>query len=189
MTLGLVGRKVGMTRIFTDDGQTVPVTVVDVSNNRVTQIKTAETDGYASVQVAFGKRRATRVNKAAAGHFAKAGVEAGQVLREFRVEAGQLAQFKPGDTISPASVFAVGQKVDVTGTTIGKVVEDQSAFPVFYQPGHPDADASGKVLGSNVDLFQELVDMQVIERSFDANLQALRSYRGMLQNTITNMSR
>ena len=120
MTLGLVGRKVGMTRIFTDDGQTVPVTVVDVSNNRVTQIKTAETDGYTSVQVAFGKRRATRVNKAAAGHFAKAGVEAGQVLREFRVDAAQLEQFKAGDTISPASVFAVGQKVDVTGTTIGK---------------------------------------------------------------------
>lgn len=120
MTLGLVGRKVGMTRIFTDDGQTVPVTVVDVSNNRVTQIKTAETDGYSSVQVAFGKRRATRVNKAAAGHFAKAGVEAGQVLREFRVEAAQLEQFKAGDTISPASVFAIGQKVDVTGTTIGK---------------------------------------------------------------------
>jgi large subunit ribosomal protein L3 len=120
MTLGLVGRKVGMTRIFTDDGQTVPVTVVDVSNNRVTQIKTAETDGYSSVQVAFGKRRATRVNKAAAGHFAKAGVEAGQVLREFRVDAAQLEQFKAGDTISPASVFAVGQKVDVTGTTIGK---------------------------------------------------------------------
>ncbi|MDP3289776.1 MAG: 50S ribosomal protein L3, partial [Methyloversatilis sp.] len=113
MTLGLVGRKVGMTRIFTDDGQTVPVTVVDVSNNRVTQIKTAETDGYSSVQVAFGKRRATRVNKAAAGHFAKAGVEAGQVLREFRVDAAQLEQFKAGDTISPASVFAVGQKVDV----------------------------------------------------------------------------
>jgi large subunit ribosomal protein L3 len=120
MTLGLVGRKVGMTRIFTDDGQTVPVTVVDVSNNRVTQIKTAETDGYSSVQVAFGKRRATRVNKAAAGHFAKAGVEAGQVLREFRVDAAQLEQFNAGDTISPASVFAVGQKVDVTGTTIGK---------------------------------------------------------------------
>lgn len=120
MTLGLVGRKVGMTRIFTDDGQTVPVTVVDVSNNRVTQIKTAETDGYSSVQVAFGKRRATRVNKAAAGHFAKAGVEAGQVLREFRVDAAQLDQFKAGDTISPAAVFSVGQKVDVTGTTIGK---------------------------------------------------------------------
>lgn len=120
MTLGLVGRKVGMTRIFTDDGQTVPVTVVDVSNNRVTQIKTAETDGYASVQVAFGKRRATRVNKAAAGHFAKAGVEAGEVLREFRVQEDQLGQFKAGDTISPASVFTVGQKVDVTGTSIGK---------------------------------------------------------------------
>ena len=120
MTLGLVGRKVGMTRIFTDDGQTVPVTVVDVSNNRVTQIKTAETDGYTSVQVAFGKRRATRVNKAAAGHFAKAGVEAGEVLREFRVDAGKLAEFKAGDVISPASVFSVGQKVDVTGTSIGK---------------------------------------------------------------------
>jgi flagellar basal-body rod protein FlgC len=75
------------------------------------------------------------------------------------------------------------------GVQIGQVVEDQTPFPVFYQPGHPDADASGQVLGSNVDLFQELVDMQVIERSFDANLQALRSYRGMLQNTITNMSR
>lgn len=75
------------------------------------------------------------------------------------------------------------------GVQVAKVVEDQTPFPVFFQPGHPDADATGKVLGSNVDLFQELVDMQVIERSFDANLQALRSYRGMLQNTITNMSR
>lgn len=120
MSLGLVGRKVGMTRIFTDDGQTVPVTVVDVSNNRVTQIKTAETDGYTSVQVAFGKRRASRVNKAAAGHYAKAGVEAGEVLREFRVSAEQLSQFKAGDVISPATVFQVGQKVDVTGTSIGK---------------------------------------------------------------------
>ncbi|WP_026224998.1 50S ribosomal protein L3 [Methyloversatilis thermotolerans] len=120
MSLGLVGRKVGMTRIFTDDGQTVPVTVVDVSNNRVTQIKTADTDGYTSVQVAFGKRRASRVNKAAAGHYAKAGVEAGEVLREFRVSADQLSQFKAGDVISPATVFQVGQKVDVTGTSIGK---------------------------------------------------------------------
>ena len=75
------------------------------------------------------------------------------------------------------------------GVQVARVVEDQTEFPVFYQPGHPDADASGKVLGSNVDLFHELVDMQVIERSFDANLTALRSYRGMLQNTITNMSR
>jgi large subunit ribosomal protein L3 len=87
MSLGLVGRKVGMTRIFTDDGETIPVTVLDVSNNRVTQIKTPESDGYAAVQVTYGKRRASRVNKAAAGHLAKAGAEAGQVLKEFRVAA------------------------------------------------------------------------------------------------------
>ena len=85
MTLGLVGRKLGMTRIFTDDGKAVPVTVLDVANNRVTQIKTPETDGYAAVQVAFGKRRATRVSKPQAGHLAKAGVEAGELLREFPV--------------------------------------------------------------------------------------------------------
>lgn len=119
MSLGLVGRKVGMTRIFADDGSTVPVTVLDVSNNRVTQIKTPETDGYASVQVTFGNRRASRVIKPAAGHLAKAGVEAGTVLKEFRVDANELAKFKPGDTVS-ASIFAVGQKVDVTGTSIGK---------------------------------------------------------------------
>ena len=87
MSLGLVGRKIGMTRLFTDDGDAVPVTVVDVSNNRVTQIKTPETDGYAAVQVAFGKRRASRVSKPSAGHFAKAGVEAGNVLSEFRVQS------------------------------------------------------------------------------------------------------
>lgn len=119
MSLGLVGRKVGMTRIFTDDGATVPVTVLDVSNNRVTQIKTTETDGYASVQVTFGKRRASRVIKPAAGHLAKAGVEAGTVLKEFRVDANQLASLKPGDVVS-VTIFAVGQKVDVTGTSIGK---------------------------------------------------------------------
>jgi large subunit ribosomal protein L3 len=79
MSLGLVGRKVGMTRIFAEDGASIPVTVLDVSNNRVTQIKTAETDGYSAVQVTFGVRRASRVNKAAAGHLAKAGVEAGHV--------------------------------------------------------------------------------------------------------------
>ena len=119
MSLGLVGRKIGMTRLFTDDGNAVPVTVVDVSNNRVTQIKTPETDGYAAVQVAFGKRRASRVNKPAAGHFAKAGVEAGHVLGEFRVEPDQLASFKVGGQIG-VDIFKVGQLVDVTGTTIGK---------------------------------------------------------------------
>jgi len=119
MSLGLVGRKIGMTRLFTDDGDAVPVTVVDVSNNRVTQIKTPETDGYAAVQVAFGKRRASRVSKPAAGHFAKAGVEAGHVLSEFRVEPDQLTNFKVGAQVG-VDIFKVGQLVDVTGTTIGK---------------------------------------------------------------------
>ena len=119
MTLGLVGRKVGMTRIFADDGSTIPVTVLDVSNNRVTQIKTPDTDGYAAVQVTFGKRRASRVTKAQAGHLAKAGVEAGTVLKEFRVTQDQLVTFKPGDVVS-VTIFAVGQKVDVSGTSIGK---------------------------------------------------------------------
>lgn len=119
MSLGLVGRKVGMTRVFAEDGSSIPVTVLDVSNNRVTQIKTPEVDGYAAVQVTFGKRRASRVSKPAAGHLAKAGVEAGEVLREFRVAPDQLAGFKPGDVVA-ASIFSVGQKVDVSGTSIGK---------------------------------------------------------------------
>ncbi len=119
MSLGLVGRKVGMTRIFAEDGSSIPVTVLDVSNNRVTQIKTPEVDGYSAVQVTFGKRRASRVSKPAAGHLAKAGVEAGEVLKEFRVTQDQLAGFKPGDVVA-ASIFSIGQKVDVSGTTIGK---------------------------------------------------------------------
>ncbi|MBP8868144.1 MAG: 50S ribosomal protein L3 [Propionivibrio sp.] len=119
MSLGLVGRKVGMTRIFTDDGVSVPVTVLDVSNNRVAQIKTPENDGYSAIQVAFGKRRPSRVNKSMAGHLAKAGVEAGNLLKEFTVTAEELTTLKPGDQLS-VSIFAVGQKVDVTGQTIGK---------------------------------------------------------------------
>jgi large subunit ribosomal protein L3 len=119
MSLGLVGRKVGMTRVFTDDGDTIPVTVVDVSNNRVTQIKSVDSDGYCAVQVAFGKRRASRINKAAAGHFAKAGVEGGHVLKEFRVAPEQLADMKVGGTIG-ADLFTVGQIVDVSGVSQGK---------------------------------------------------------------------
>jgi len=119
MTIGLVGRKVGMTRVFTDDGVTQPVTVLDVSDNRITQIKSAEKDGYASVQVAFGKRRASRVNKSLAGHLAKAGVEAGHTLREFRAKAEDLAELKVGGKIG-VEIFKVGQKVDVQGITIGK---------------------------------------------------------------------
>lgn len=119
MSLGLVGRKVGMMRIFTDDGNSVPVTVLDVSNNRVTQIKTPGTDGYSAVQVAFGQRRASRVNKASAGHHAKAGVEAGTILKEFRVDSNKASEMKSGDVVA-ASLFEVGQKVDVQGVTIGK---------------------------------------------------------------------
>lgn len=119
MSIGLVGRKVGMTRIFTDDGDSQPVTVLDVSNNRVTQIKTPDTDGYSAVQVTFGKRRASRVNKPAAGHFAKAAVEAGHILKEFRVTQEALVNLKLGAVIG-LDIFQVGQKVDVTGTSIGK---------------------------------------------------------------------
>jgi len=121
MTIGLVGRKVGMTRIFTDDGNTLPVTVLDVSDNRVAQIKTAEKDGYAAVQVAFGKRRANRVNKPLAGHLAKAAVEAGRVLKEFRIaKPEELGELKPGAKIPVQQLFKVGQLVDVQGVTIGK---------------------------------------------------------------------
>src|SRR5512133_4386612 len=115
MSLGLVGRKVGMMRIFTDDGDSIPVTVLDVSNNRVTQIKTPETDGYTAVQVAFGQRRASRVNKAAAGHYANAGVEAGTVLKEFRISSERVSELKVGDVV-PVSLFEVHHKVDVQGT-------------------------------------------------------------------------
>ena len=119
MSLGLVGRKVGMTRIFTDDGDSQPVTVLDVSNNRITQIKTPATDGYSAVQVTFGKRRAVRVNKPSAGHFAKAAVEAGHVLKEFRVTEDILGNLNLGSVIS-LDIFKAGQRVDVTGTSIGK---------------------------------------------------------------------
>ena len=119
MSLGLVGRKIGMTRIFTDDGTSLPVTVLDVSNNRVTQIKSASTDGYSAVQVAYGTRRASRVTKAAAGHFAKAGVEAGSVLKEFTATPEQLASLTLGGKVG-VDLFQVGQKVDVIGVTIGK---------------------------------------------------------------------
>ena len=119
MSIGLVGRKVGMTRIFTDEGDALPVTVLDVSDNRITQIKTAEKDGYSAVQVAFGKRRASRVRKPLAGHLAKAAVEAGHTLKEFRAEAKDLANLKVGGKLG-VELFKVGQAVDVQGTTIGK---------------------------------------------------------------------
>jgi large subunit ribosomal protein L3 len=119
MSLGLVGRKVGMTRIFTDDGASTPVTVLDVSDNRVTQIKTPASDGYSAVQVTFGKRRASRVNKAAKGHFAKAAVEAGRILKEYLVAEVDAAALQVGGKIG-VDIFKVGQRVDVSGTTQGK---------------------------------------------------------------------
>lgn len=119
MSLGLVGRKVGMTRVFAEDGASIPVTVLDMSANRVTQIKTPETDGYTAVQITYGEKKANRVNKAEAGHFAKAGVEAGLGLVEFSVTAEKLAELKAGDVLS-VEIFTVGQLVDVTGTTLGK---------------------------------------------------------------------
>lgn len=119
MSLGLLGRKIGMTRLFTEDGDSITVTVLDVSSNRVAQIKSSETDGYCAVQVTFGKRRASRVNSAQAGHFAKAGVEAGHMLKEFRVAPDQLASLKVGGSLG-VDLFKVGQKVDVTGASLGK---------------------------------------------------------------------
>ncbi|MEY3550243.1 MAG: hypothetical protein RL520_911 [Pseudomonadota bacterium] len=118
--LGLLGRKVGMMRLFTDDGDAVPVTVVDVSDNRVTQVKTQENDGYVALQVTFGTRKASRVNKPQAGHMAKAGVLAGEITQEFRVTAETAAQYPAGTSVSPTAIFTVGEKVDVQGTSIGK---------------------------------------------------------------------
>ncbi len=119
MSLGLVGRKIGMTRVFADDGSSLPVTVLEVSNNRVAQLKTEANDGYMAVQVVHGERRASRVSKAAAGHFAKAGVEAGSAIKEFTVTQEQLDALQPGSAIS-VEIFQVGQLVDVTGTSKGK---------------------------------------------------------------------
>ncbi len=119
MSLGLVGRKVGMTRIFTDDGSSVPVTVLEMSPNRVTQIKTQDSDGYSAIQVTFGERRASRVTKAQAGHFAKAGVTAGRGISEFPVASDALAGYSAGGAIT-VEIFQAGQLVDVTGTSQGK---------------------------------------------------------------------
>ena len=119
-SLGLLGRKVGMMRLFTDEGDAVPVTVVDVSGNRVTQVKSEDKDGYVALQVTFGKRKASRVAKPLAGHLAKAGAEAGEIIKEFRVTAETAAKYAAGATVPVADLFAAGQKVDVQGTSIGK---------------------------------------------------------------------
>ncbi len=117
MTIGVVGRKAGMTRIFTEDGGSIPVSVIEVAPNRITQIKTVDNDGYQAIQVTTGTRRANRVNKPMAGHFAKAGVEAGRGLWEFRVD--DIGELEVGGEIS-VDIFEEGQKVDVRGRSIGK---------------------------------------------------------------------
>lgn len=119
MSLGLIGRKIGMTRVFTENGDSLPVTVIDISNNRVTQLKRIDSDGYCAVQIAFGSKRSNRISKPIAGHFSKAAVEAGTILKEFRVSESELDQFNIGMTIN-SNIFKVGQKVDISGTTIGK---------------------------------------------------------------------
>ncbi len=119
MTIGVIGRKAGMTRIFTEEGVSVPVTVIEVQPNRVTQLKTEDTDGYRAVQVTMGERRASRVTKPLAGHFARAGVTAGEVLREFRLDAGEGTELAAGQEIG-VTIFAAGQKVDVRGVTKGR---------------------------------------------------------------------
>ena len=119
MAIGVVGRKAGMTRIFTEDGVSVPVSVVEVLPNRITQIKTAETDGYRAIQVTTGSRRASRVSKPMAGHFAKAGVESGRGLWEFRIEGDEATDMEVGAEIN-VEMFEAGQKIDVIGRSIGK---------------------------------------------------------------------
>ncbi len=119
MTIGVVGRKVGMTRVFTDEGASLPVTVIEVEPNRVAQLKTVETDGYRAVQVTTGSRKASRVTKPAAGHFAKAGVEAGHGLWEFRLNDGEGEELEAAGEIK-VDIFEAGQKVDVSGISIGK---------------------------------------------------------------------
>ena len=119
MAIGIVGRKAGMTRIFTEDGQALPVTVVEVEPNRITQLKTLESDGYRAVQVTVGKRRSSRVTKSEAGHYAKAGVEAGRGLWEFRLADGEGDELAAGGEIT-AAIFTDGQVVDATGQSKGK---------------------------------------------------------------------
>lgn len=120
MSLGLIGRKIGMMRIFTENGDSVPVTVVDVAGNRVTQIKVTNIDGYSAVQVAFGAKRPIRVNKPLTGHFSKAGSEAGSLMKEFRVASNKEAELLTLGAPIDLNIFQIGQKVDVSGVTIGK---------------------------------------------------------------------
>ena len=120
MSVGMLGKKCGMTRVFTDEGASIPVTVIQITENRVSQVKTLECDGYRAIQVTAGVRKASRVNKPLSGHLSKAGVEAGELMREFRLEDDQMPEVKSGDELSIDSLFTEGQYVDVRGTSKGK---------------------------------------------------------------------
>ncbi len=119
MSIGLVGRKSGMTRVFTETGLSIPVTVVEVLPNRVTQVKSVDNDGYSAIQVTAGSKKSSRISSAEAGHFAKAGVDAGRGLWEFRASDAEISKFSPGAELT-VSTFVAGQMVDVTGTSKGK---------------------------------------------------------------------
>ncbi|EKE22903.1 MAG: hypothetical protein ACD_6C00687G0001, partial [uncultured bacterium] len=119
MSVGLVGQKRGMTRIFTEAGESIPVTVIEILPNRIAQIKNNDTDGYCAIQIAVGNKKSSHVNKPMTGHYAKAGIEAGEILREFRVTESELSPFKVGDALS-LDIFQEGQKVDVQGISKGK---------------------------------------------------------------------
>ena len=136
MTIGLVGRKCGMTRVFSEEGVSIPVTVIEVDPNRITQVKTQENDGYSAIQVTTGVRKASRVPKAEGGHFAKAGVEAGRGLWEFRLKENEGSELSAGDKID-VSAFETGQSVDVTGTSKGNLTSASSSFfrPSVVRPG------------------------------------------------------
>ena len=120
MTIGIIGRKCGMTRVFTEAGESVPVTLIEATPNRITQVKTVETDGYTAIQVTAGTKRAALVTKPLAGHYAKAKVEAGRGLWEFRVDAKDIGGYAVGGELKAEEVFKVGQKIDVAGVTKGK---------------------------------------------------------------------
>ena len=191
--LGLVGRKIGMTRIFTEDGVSIPVTVLEVSNNRITQVKTVETDGYNAVQVAFGSKKPSRVSKPLKGQFEKAGVEAGSMLKEFHVEEDKIGEMKVGQTLS-IDMFSEGQKVDVTGTTIGKgfagaikrhnqrtLRETHGTGPVGRQPGSMGACSSpsriykGKGMAGHMGAEKVTVqNLEIVKVDSENNLIAIK---------------
>ncbi len=147
MSIGLRGRKCGMTRIFTDEGASIPVTVVEIQSNRVTQVKTTDTDGYNSLQVAMGKKKPSLVNKPLAGHYAKAGVEAGVSLGEYRLAENASSDLKVGDEIK-VDIFSVGQMVDVQGTTKGKGFQGCVRRHGFRSRNRSNISLSHRTMGS-----------------------------------------